>query len=141
MPPAANLTAAFVVATGIASIGDAVLAVWTGSSDPKFRDAPQIALQLELIAAVVVTAIASTLVATTAVILRRRLVFDRTAIAIAALWGAAYPFLLRFAVGPALDVLDPEKPAAPLLGVTYLIAFPLLLFLPLWKLRHVPSAL
>jgi hypothetical protein len=115
---------------------DAVLTVRLGNFDSKFQDAPEVALQLELTAAAGVTAIASTLVGIAAVALRRRLVFDRIALIIAALWGAGYPFLLRYGVAPVLGTLDPERFAVPALGIVCLVVFPLLFFLSLRRVQH-----
>ena len=130
-----RLLATFVLATAAGSVGAGAFAVLIlGDVDPKFRDSLTTALQMELIGTAVFTIVAAIVVCVSAAFVYKRLVFNRRAFVAVGAWGLAYAAVMRFAVSPAVGLLDPEALLGPTIAWAYFVAVPVLMFVHLVKI-------
>jgi hypothetical protein len=128
----AKFIATFFLSCALTAVGAAAIAVYViGAVDPKFRDSLSSAFHLELITAAGLTLIGTILIAIACTFLHRQVVANRKALWISFAWGVAYPVLLHVALAPAIATLDPESLVVSAIGWAYLIAFPLLISIPL----------
>ena len=124
-----GLTTAFFLSTAAGWIVAGAVAVFVlGDFDPKFRDAPGAAFQLELVAGAIFTVLSTVVVGIATAVLRNRFLLNRRAILVAIAWGLAYPLLWRFVISQALGAFDPESLVVSAVGWAYLVAFPMLMF-------------
>lgn len=130
-----RLLATFLLATAVGSVGASVFAVLQlGDVDPKFRNSLMQGLQLELIGSAVFTVIATVVAGIMAATLHNRLAFNRSTFLIVAAWGLLHAVVWRFVAARALNMFDPESLLTPTVAWIYLIAIPVLMFVPLVKI-------
>ena len=127
-------TAYFLGAAAGWVIAGAVAVFVFGDVDPKFRQAPFAAFQVELIVGTVFTLLSTVVVGAATTLLRDRLSTDRRSVLVSVAWGLAYPLLWRFGVSQILGTFDAESLAGSAVGWAYLVIFPLLMFFSLTKL-------
>jgi hypothetical protein len=136
-----GLATAFFLATAAGWIVAGAFAVFVlGDVDPKFREAPGAAFQVELMVGVIFTILSTVVVGIATAVLRNRLSINRKAVLVGIAWGFAYPLLWRFVVSQALGQFDPESLVVSTAGWVYLVAFPMLMFLALTRLGGQESS-
>jgi hypothetical protein len=88
----ARLVGAFAGGLIVSGVATAAIAVyWFAAFDPKFRDVPSVAFELELWAVLIFCLLGTTVFGIVGFVLRKRLSFTRSAIIQCGLWGVAYP--------------------------------------------------
>ena len=123
----AGIIVVFVIGTVMSGVTTAAIAVyWFGDFDPKYRDVPTMAFELELWGVLVFALIAALMVGLAAFILRNRLSHGKRALIYCWLLGGAYPIILRLVETNLKATLGIESLALPVIGWLYLILFPVL---------------
>ena len=130
------LVCSFLVGAVVSGTASAAIAVfWFGIVYPKFRDAPSIAFEAELWGLLVLCLVAIAVMGVVGFLLRKRLRASPLALAWCALWGIAYPLLLRPIVTSLEHFVDVENLLIPIVGWIYLVAFPASAMLALRAVR------
>jgi hypothetical protein len=118
-----RLTAAFLAASAVGGSVAAPIAIYVFEAyDPKFRDAPFIALQLSLLNVALLAVIGALIFCAACLLLRKRITAHPKATRLALAAGVVYqliPYLLH-------PVLDPDAAISLVIAITYVIGLPLL---------------
>lgn len=131
-----RLIGSFLASTVVSGVVTAAIVVyWLRSGDAKFRDAPSAAFELEVWSLLVICLIAIVVMTVVGLFLNHRLSASPRTMALAALWGIAYPVLHRPIFAPLAQVLDTESLLFPILACLYLVAFPALAIFTLREVR------
>ena|SRR5690242_12069167 len=130
------LVCTFLVGAVVSGMAQAAIAVfWLGIFDPKFRDAPSVAFEVELWGLLALCLVAIAVTGFVGFLLRKRLRASPRALAWCALWGITYPLLLRPIVTFLEQFVDVENLLVPVVGWIYLVAFPASAMLALRAVR------
>ena len=123
----ARLIGSFLCGAAISGVAAAAIAVyWLKTFDPKFRDAPSIAFEVEMWDLLLICIVATVVIGIVGFLLKNRLTASPSSLALCALWGVAYPLLLRLMLHALENAVGVEGIAVPVIGWAYLVGFPAL---------------
>jgi hypothetical protein len=121
----ATFVAAFAAGAAVSGVTASAIAVyWFRDVDPKYRDTPSLAFELDLWGVLAITLIGAVVVAIAIYLLRKRLSLNAKTVLRCALFGIAYPLLWHLLAKALEAMVGIESLVLPVVGWLYFVLFP-----------------